>query len=111
MHVALGREYRGHRVRQGSVVYAALEGGQGFRRRIVAWRMYRLNGHASAAPFYLIDMSLDLIADANAPIADIKAQLDKGETPGLMADHASRRTKLCAARWFSLLDCANVLSE
>ena len=34
MHVALGREYRGHRVRQGSVVYCALEGGQGFRKRI-----------------------------------------------------------------------------
>src|SRR5207237_86449 len=30
MHVALGWEYRGRRVQQGSVVYLALEGGKGF---------------------------------------------------------------------------------
>ena len=29
MHIALGREYRGKRVQQGSVVYLALEGGKG----------------------------------------------------------------------------------
>jgi hypothetical protein len=51
MYVSLGWVYRGHRVRQGAVVYAALEGGHGFRRRIVAWRMYHLAGHTDPVPF------------------------------------------------------------
>src|SRR5262245_12318511 len=42
MHIALGWEYRGRRVQQGSVVYLALEGGQGFRNRVEAWRRHHL---------------------------------------------------------------------
>lgn len=38
MHIALGWEYRGRRVQQGSVVYLALEGGKGFEARIEAFR-------------------------------------------------------------------------
>ena len=38
MHIALGRSYRGHRVRQGTVGYIAFEGGGGFANRIEAWR-------------------------------------------------------------------------
>ena len=38
MHVALGWEYRGRRVRQGAVVYCALEGAHGFRARVEAFR-------------------------------------------------------------------------
>ena len=34
MHVATGRPYRGRRVRQGVVVYLALEGGSGFANRV-----------------------------------------------------------------------------
>jgi hypothetical protein len=91
MHVALGREYRGHRVRQGSVVYCALEGGQGFRKRIVAWRMCRLYEHAGHVPFYLIDVSMDLIAEADVLVGDIKAQLNKGEKPALVVIDTANR--------------------
>ena len=42
MHIALGREYRDHRVQQGAIVYLALEGGHGFRNRIEAWRRRHL---------------------------------------------------------------------
>jgi RecA-family ATPase len=38
MHVALGWKYRGHRVRQGPVIYVCLEGAPGFRKRIEAFR-------------------------------------------------------------------------
>ena len=38
MHVVAGREYRGRKVRQGSVVYIALEGSTGFDDRVEAWR-------------------------------------------------------------------------
>src|ERR1700675_967554 len=34
MHIALGREYRGRRVRQGAVVYCALEGCSAFKNRV-----------------------------------------------------------------------------
>jgi hypothetical protein len=42
MHIALGREYRDHRVQQGAIVYLALEGGHGFRNRVEAWRQRHL---------------------------------------------------------------------
>ena len=44
MHVALGRPYRGHRVRQGAVVYCALEGVGYFANRVEAWRRRNLDG-------------------------------------------------------------------
>jgi hypothetical protein len=80
MHVALGWEYRGRRVQQGGVVYLALEGGVGFRNRIVAWRRRHLAEYQDAVPFYLIDVSVDLIADHPGLIAAIQEQLG-GEVP------------------------------
>ena len=44
MHVALGWEYRGRRVKQGYVVYCALEGAQGFVNRVEAFRLEKLSG-------------------------------------------------------------------
>ena len=72
MHIALGREYRGRRVQQAPVVYIALEGQHGLPARIEAFRRHH---KVSAAPFYLILVRLDLIADAGALVADIKAQI------------------------------------
>jgi hypothetical protein len=37
MHVALGRQYRGHKVRQGTVIYCAFEGAEGFKLRAEAF--------------------------------------------------------------------------
>jgi hypothetical protein len=75
MHVALGREYRGHRVQQGAVVYLALEGGHGFHNRVEAWRRRHLNGRQGTVPFYLLDVPVDLVADCEKLIAAITAQL------------------------------------
>jgi hypothetical protein len=75
MHVAVGWEYRGHRVNQGPVVYFALEGGRGFRARITAWRNRHLGDYDGDVPFYLVDVPVDLIADHAAVIAAISAQL------------------------------------
>lgn len=36
-HVALGREWRGHRVRQGRAVYVCTEGAEGFKKRLAAF--------------------------------------------------------------------------
>lgn len=45
LHVAAGLEWNGRRVEQGGVVYAALEGGAGFKNRVAAWRAaHEVNG-------------------------------------------------------------------
>lgn len=58
-------------MQQGVVVYVALEGGSGFRRRIGA---YKQDHSIADAPFYLITNRIDLVRDHRALIADIKAQ-------------------------------------
>jgi RecA-family ATPase len=42
MHVALGWEYHGRRIKQGAVVYCALEGAEGFRARLEAFRQAKM---------------------------------------------------------------------
>ena len=77
MHVALGWEYRGHRVAPGPVVYCALEGAQGFRNRVEAFRQAKLSeADSGSPPFYLMAASLSLVADQEALIGDIRKQLD-----------------------------------
>jgi hypothetical protein len=72
VHIALGREYRGRRVQGGPVIYLALEGGRGFAKRVEAWRKH--HGYRGSAPFYLLNVPIDLIGDHAALIADIRAQ-------------------------------------
>ena len=80
MHVALGWDYRGLHVKKGPVVYAALEGVQGFKRRVEAFRRTRCD--AKGAAFYLTFSPLDLIRDHKALIASIRA---KGVVPSVVA--------------------------
>jgi hypothetical protein len=74
MHIALGWKYRGLRVRQGAVVYVCLEGANGFRKRVEAFRKARLKGGETPA-FFLIANPLRLAADVKALIGDIRTQL------------------------------------
>ena len=80
MHIALGWEYRSRKVRQGPVVYCAVEGGHGFRKRIEAWRLHHVARFHGPVPFWLIDVPIDLIKDYKFLIADIRAQTG-GVTP------------------------------
>src|SRR4029077_7646749 len=67
MHVGLDWEYRGHRVKPGAVVYCALEGAQGFKNRIEAFRQRKLAESVEPSPpFYLMSTPLSLVADARA---------------------------------------------
>lgn len=64
LHVAAGWSYQGRRVQQNPVVYLPLEGTEGFRRRIEAFR----RKHAAALvgksmPFYIVPATLDLITE------------------------------------------------
>jgi AAA domain len=76
MHIALGWEYRGRRVRQGPVVYLALEGGTGFAGRVEAWRTKHLSEQADAVPFYLVVTAIDLVKDHPDLIGCIRVQTE-----------------------------------
>lgn len=75
LHVAAGKDWNGRRVEQGGVVYCVLEGGIGFRNRVVGWR--EAHGYEDARiPFAAISASLNLLdpaADAPRVIAAIQA--------------------------------------
>jgi hypothetical protein len=90
MHIVLGRQYRGRRVQQGTAVYGALEGGSGFTGRIEAWRQRYLVGHDQPVAFYLIDVSLDLVADREALVADISAHLGTEKPAVIVIDTLNR---------------------
>jgi hypothetical protein len=72
MHVALGWKYRERKVRQGVVVYCALEGCTAFKNRVEAFRHEKLADNASAVPFSLMASPMQLVADHPALIASIR---------------------------------------
>ena len=61
--IATGREWNGHKVKQGLVVYVAAEGGTGFYKRIEA---YRRTFGATELPFSLIPCPIDLHSTGDA---------------------------------------------
>jgi hypothetical protein len=77
MHVATGRNYRGHKTQQGAVIYFALEGSSGFARRVEAWRRRHLAEDHDPVPFWLLDVPLDLVRDRNELIQAIRDQLSQ----------------------------------
>jgi hypothetical protein len=62
-HIAAGKEWNGHKVKQGPVVYVASEGGPGFAKRIEALK--RTHG-AADVPFYTVPCLVDLYSDAGS---------------------------------------------
>jgi hypothetical protein len=90
MHVACGRNYRGRLVRKGTVIYLALEGSFGFAGRVEAWK--QRHKPSKDAPFYLLDVSIDLIADHKALITAIREQVT--ETPATIVIDTLNRALL-----------------
>jgi hypothetical protein len=79
MHVALGWQYRGRDVEQGTVLHIACEGAAGLGARKEAWRLYHAAKHPiesiDAADFHLCkETTLDLIRDFHAVAAAIAEQ-------------------------------------
>jgi hypothetical protein len=75
MHIALGWLYRGLKLQQGTVVYLSLEGARGFRARIAAFRQQFLAEHVAPVPFFLVTEPLDLTAERDALVNDIREQI------------------------------------
>ncbi len=90
LHVALGWRYRGRRVQQGSVVYCALEGADGFRARLEAFRRHKLAADIDPVPFYLCPTPLDLVADHRQFIATIRQFLTDTSPAVIVIDTVNR---------------------
>jgi hypothetical protein len=90
LHIALGWDYRGHRVQQGPVVYCAFEGGRGVSKRVEAWRQRYLLKHTEPVPFYLLPMRLELVKDAEELIEAIRKQLDGVDPVKISLDTLNR---------------------
>ena len=88
MHVALGWKYRGRRVRQGAVVYCALEGCAAFKNRVEAFRLTHLPDNASEVPFHLMASPMSLVAAHAALIVSICGQV--GEPAVVVIDTLNR---------------------
>jgi hypothetical protein len=90
MHVALGREYRGRRIQQGSVVYLALEGGKGFEARVEAFRQRYLAEEPDRVPFFLIADALNLVKDHADLIGCIRLQASSNAPAVVVIDTLNR---------------------
>jgi AAA domain len=92
MHVALGWDYRDHRVRPGPVVYVCLEGGRAFRKRSEAFRQAKLKGDENP-PFFFVTNALSLAADCKALIGDIRRQVGEAVPAVVCVDTLNRSLK------------------
>ena len=98
LHVATGRVWNGRRVDQGGVVYCAMEGGNGFRNRVSAWRQGHVTPRVTCdavTPFAAIPASLNLLdpeADTPRLIETIQAAAKRMGRPVklLVVDTLSR---------------------
>ena len=90
MHVPLGWEYRGRKVKQGAIIYVAAEGQQGFRARIEAFRQRHLSEESANVPFYLIPAALDLIAEREDLVAAIRGELGATKPAAVILDTLNR---------------------
>lgn len=90
MHVALDWDYRDHRVKGGPVVYLALEGQNGFPRRLHAFADRYLHNEQNFVPFYLQRRSIDLIRDHKRLIAELKARLHDAPPKLIVIDTLNR---------------------
>lgn len=75
MHIARGVDYRGHRTKQGLVIYCAMEGGKGFRDRMRGYRAQH-GLDLKDIPFEVLTRRADLFSnevDMKELIAEIQA--------------------------------------
>jgi hypothetical protein len=73
LHIAAGRDWLGHRVAQGPVVYVAAEAGIGIINRVVAWRQtYGLTDLPFAAIVSPVDFCHPAAGDVGRVIAAIR---------------------------------------
>jgi hypothetical protein len=90
LHIALGWNYRGRRVKQGHVVYIACEGERGIGARAEAFRRKRLTEEGSVPGFFLLPTRLDLVSDQQQLIDDIRSQFGSVTPAAVVIDTLNR---------------------
>jgi AAA domain-containing protein/bifunctional DNA primase/polymerase-like protein len=90
LHVAMGWEYRDRRVRQGTVIYCAFEGGHGYKKRCEAQRRYYKIADDADVPLYVMSGQASLVKDHKLLIADIRAQLGTTTPVAVVLDTLNR---------------------
>lgn len=91
LHVALDWKYRGRAVTPGVVVYLACEGHSGFPDRIEAFRQRFLAEDTDReVPFYYVAANLDLVADKDALIQAIRAEVGTANPAAVCIDTLNR---------------------
>jgi hypothetical protein len=75
MHIALGWDYRGYKVKQGPVVHVACEGEQGIGGRVAAFQQRFLDAYEGNIPVHIVTARLDLIRDHAVLIQNIRDQV------------------------------------
>jgi RecA-family ATPase len=89
LHIALGWEYRGHSVQPGRVVYIACEGERGLGARAEAFRIAKLADDADP-DFYLLTTRLDLVAEIDELITDIRSEIGSDQCVAIVIDTLNR---------------------
>jgi KaiC/GvpD/RAD55 family RecA-like ATPase len=87
MHVAFGWPYRGRRVKQGVVVYCALEGVAGFSKRLAAFHQAKiaaLGQPVDTAAFKIMAQPLSLVAEQKNFVEALASQLGEGNPPAVV---------------------------
>ena len=92
MHVALDRDYRGHRVKSGPVVYCVLEGPHGFRGRIEAFRRHKMTEPITNVPFHLVAARMTFVTDHGELVDDIRNALGEERPPAVIVIDTLRRS-------------------
>ncbi|MBV9199729.1 MAG: AAA family ATPase [Alphaproteobacteria bacterium] len=91
LRVALGREYRGHRVEKGAVVYIACEGERGLAGRLEAFRRRCLAPEDNQdPPFYLLPTRLDLVSEVELLAHEIAGQVGDERPVAIVVDTLNR---------------------
>jgi hypothetical protein len=88
-HIACGKPYRGLNVRQGSVVYIAAEGAEGFEARARAWCARHL-GEGEDPPLHVLSMRIDLVNEHARFIEEIREQLGEEMPAAVVVDTLNR---------------------
>jgi hypothetical protein len=86
LHVAAGERWRGRDVRQGGVLYLALEGSHGIRNRVCAFKSAK-GFDAPELPFAVVSVGLNLLnpaADTGRVIDTVTAAADRMRLPVLL---------------------------
>jgi hypothetical protein len=88
MHIALGREWCGRRVKNGKVLYIAAEGGLGFHERVRAFQSH--HNLTQDIPFYLLPSPVNFCSQAEDAEEVIREAAILGQVDLIVIDTLSR---------------------